>query len=196
MARMDVEYLIEGDRAALGPMRRDLAATYARWINRAEVKSGLTNLGILDRESEEAWLAETATANAQMEPSAANFTIYDRTDGAPVGTCALIDISHRHRRAKFGILLGERRGQGIGTDATRLTLDWAFNMLSLHNVALEVYPWNAGALRAYEKAGFRLIGRRREALLHHGRRWDEIYMDALASEFSGSALAGRLPALE
>jgi diamine N-acetyltransferase len=192
---MDVEYLIEGERAALGTMRRDLAATYATWINRVEVKSGLKNLGLLDRESEEAWMAETMQANAQLEPVAANFTIYDRSDGAPVGTCALDDINHRHRRAAFGILLGDRRGQGIGTEATRLTLDWAFNVLGLANVMLEVYPWNAGAIRAYEKAGFKVVGRRRDALLHHGRRWDEIYMDAVASEFSGSVLAGRLPDL-
>jgi diamine N-acetyltransferase len=193
---MDVEYLIEGERAALGTLRRDLAATYAAWINRVEVRSGLKNLGILDRESEDAWIAETMQANAQLEPSAANFTIYDRSDGEPVGTCALDDISHRHRRAQFGILLGDRRGQGIGTEATRLTLDWAFNVLSLRNVLLEVYPWNAGAIRAYEKAGFKVIGRRREALLHHGRRWDEIYMDAVASEFTGSVLGDRLPALD
>jgi diamine N-acetyltransferase len=193
---MDVEYLIEGERAALGTMRRDLAATYATWINRVEVKSGLKNLGLLDRESEEAWMAETMQANAQLEPVAANFTIYDRSDGAPVGTCALDDINHRHRRAAFGILLGDRRGQGIGTEATRLTLDWAFNVLGLANVMLEVYPWNAGAIRAYEKAGFKLVGRRRDALERHGRRWDEIYMDAVASEFSGSVLAGRLPAPE
>ena len=193
---MDVEYLIEGERAALGPLRRDLADAYATWMNRVEVKSGLTNLGILDRQSEEAWLEETAKVNGQVEPTAANFTIYDTSDGAPVGTCALMEISHRHRRAKFGILLGERRGRGLGTEATRLTLDWAFNVLSLVNVLLEVYPWNAGAIRAYEKAGFKPIGRRRRALLHHGRRWDEIYMDALASEFTGSVLADRLPALE
>ena len=193
---MDVEYLIEGERAALGPMRRDLAAAYATWINRVEVKAGLANLGILDAVTEAAWIDETAKANAQLEPAAANFTIYDRGDGAPVGTCALTDIEHRHRRADFGIVLGERRGQGLGTEATRLALDWAFNVLSLHNVRLEVYPWNAGAIRAYERAGFKVIGRRREAIFRHGRVWDEIYMDALASEFTGSVLAGRVPAHE
>jgi diamine N-acetyltransferase len=190
---MDVEYLIEGERAALGPLRRDLAETYVAWINRVEVKSGLTNLGVYDRESEEAWIAETAKANAGLEPSAANFTVYDRRDGAPVGTAGLMDISHRHRRATFGILLGERRGQGIGTEATRLTLDWAFNVLSLRNVLLEVMPWNAAAIRVYEKAGFKLVGRRRDAILAFGRRWDEVYMDAVADEFSGSVLIGRLP---
>jgi diamine N-acetyltransferase len=193
---MATEYLIEGERAALGPMRRDLAETYATWINRIEVRSGLSNLGIYDRQSEEAWLDEAAKANGKIEPSAAHFTIYDRRDGEAVGTCALMDIDYRHARCGFGILLGERRGEGIGTEATRLTLDWAFSVLSLTNVRLEVMPWNAAAIRAYEKAGFGLIGRRRDALLIGGRRWDEIYMDAVASEFTGSVLAARLPSAE
>jgi diamine N-acetyltransferase len=190
---MDIEYLIEGERAALGPMRRDLAETYATWVNRVEVRSGLSNLGIYERQSEEAFLDELARENGKPEPTAANFTIYDRRDGEPVGTCALMNIDYRHARSGFGIMLGERRGEGIGTEATRLTLDWAFNVLSLSNVRLEVIPWNAGAIRAYEKAGFRLIGRRRGALLLNGRRWDEIYMDAVPGDFTGSVLAGQLP---
>ena len=88
---MDVEYLIEGERAALGPLRRDLAETYARWVNRIEVRQGLSNLGIYDRQAEEAWLEETARNNGQVQPSEAHFTIYDRRDGEPVGTCALMD---------------------------------------------------------------------------------------------------------
>jgi diamine N-acetyltransferase len=190
---MDPEFLIEGERVALGPLRRDLAETYARWMNRLDVRGGLSNLGILDRASEEAWLEETMTANGKQEPDRANFTIHDRRDGEPIGTSALFDLNHHHARAKFGILLGRRRGEGLGTEATRLTLDWAFNVLSLRNVMLEVLPWNEGAIRAYEKAGFKLIGRRRDALLSHGRRWDEISMDAIASEFTGSVLAGRMP---
>jgi hypothetical protein len=30
----------------------------------------------------------------------------------------------------------------------------------------------------------------------HGRRWDEISMDAVADEFTGSVLSGRIPAAE
>ena len=63
----------------------------------------------------------------------------------------------------FGILVGQRRGRGLGTEATRLTLDWAFHVLGLHNVMLEVLPANAPAIRAYEAAGFRRIGVRRAA---------------------------------
>jgi diamine N-acetyltransferase len=190
---MDVEYLIEGDRAALGTLRPDLAETYARWVNRVDVRLGLVHLGLFERGSEEAWVTETLAANAKPRPASVNFTIYDRADGEPVGTTGLFEIDWRHDRSYFGILLGERRGQGIGSEASRLVLDWAFHMLSLRNVMLEVLTWNAAAIRAYEKAGFRVIGRRRDALLANGRRWDEVLMDAVPADFTGSVLAGRMP---
>jgi diamine N-acetyltransferase len=193
---MDVDYLIEGERAALGPLRRDLAETYMRWLNRLDVRSGLSHLGIVNPASEEKWLDETMAADAEHVPARADFTVHDRRDGEPIGTCALFDVSHHHARARFGIMLGERRGEGLGTEATRLTLDWGFHVLGLRSVLLEVMPWNAGAIRAYEKAGFKLVGRRRDAILAHGRRWDEVLMDAVAGEFTGSVLAGRLPAAE
>jgi diamine N-acetyltransferase len=190
------QYLIEGERVALGPLRRDLAATYARWLNDRDVRIGLSHLGILEQKTEERWIDETLASDAGHHPRTAMFTIYDRDDGAPLGTCGLMDVDHHHGRARFGIVLGERHGGGRGTEATRLTLDWAFNVLSLRNVLLEVMPWNARAIRAYEKAGFKLVGRRRDAILMHGRRWDEVLMDAVAEEFEGSVLTGRIPTAE
>ena len=189
---MAVEYLIEGDRAALGTLRRDLAPTYAAWMNRVDVRRSLPHLGLFDREAQEARLAEQAKANAQRQPEEVGFTIYDRRDGEAVGMSSLFKIDHHHLRATFGILLGERRGQGLGTEATRLTLDWAFHVLSLRNVLLEVMDWNAAGIRAYEKAGFRHVGRRRDALLHGGRRFDEVLMDAVPGDLTGSVLATRM----
>ena len=86
--------------------------------------------------------------------------MHDTEDGEPVGVCSLEAIDHAFGRCEFGIFLGRRRGSGIGTDATRLALDWAFHMLNLRNVLLETYDFNASARRAYERAGFREIGRR------------------------------------
>jgi diamine N-acetyltransferase len=100
-------------------------------------------------------------------------------------------IDWRMSRTTFGIALGERRGKGLGTEATRLTLDWAFNMLGLHNVMLTVLPTNTAAVRAYEKAGFRRIGLRRDALSVMGQRGDELLMDAVADDFDSPVLAAR-----
>ena len=43
-------------------------------------------------------------------------------------------------------------------------------------------------IRAYEKAGFKPIGHRRECRVMGGGVYDEIYMDCLASEFSSPVL--------
>jgi RimJ/RimL family protein N-acetyltransferase len=150
-------------------------------------------VGLMTPESEEAYLDEMLKAAAGREPGAAPFTVYDRTDAAPVGTAALMEINWRHRHARFGIFLGERLGQGLGTEATSLALDWGFNMLGLANVLLEVLADNGRAIRAYERAGFRRLGVRRSAILGAGgAQVDELLMDAVPADFGASVLRSRL----
>ena len=50
-------------------------------------------------------------------------------------------------------------------------------------------PLVAGIADDLRQAGFKVFGRRRETQLMGGRRWDTIYMDALASEFTSPVLA-------
>jgi len=123
----------------------------------------------------------------------AHFTVYDLTDLTPVGNTLLVRIDHHQGTAEFGILIGERRGQGLGTEATRLTLDWGFTVLGLHNILLTTFSLNTAALRAYEKAGFREIGRRRGAVVTLGHRFDHILMDAVADSSPAQSSAARLP---
>ena len=76
-------------------------------------------------------------------------------------------------------------GKGYGTEATRLVLDYAFSGLGLHNVMLNVFASNERAIRAYTRAGFREIGRRRQAHRIAGDPEDIVLMDCLATEFEG-----------
>ena len=92
----------------------------------------------------------------------------------------------RHDRgpAEFGVAIGDRRGRGLGTEATRLTVQWAFRTLGLRNVMLGALACNQGALRAYEKAGFRRIGVRRAAEMSRGERADVVYMDIVPEDLA------------
>jgi len=183
------ELLVAGERVALGPLRRDLAETYGRWINQPEVRFGVEYLAVATPQSQESWIDESNKAAGEREPKSVTFTIYDLSDRTPVGTSSLFDISYMQSAANLGISLGERRNQGLGTEATRLTLDWGFHVLGLQNVLLEALEWNAAAIRAYEKAGFRRIGVRRQAAMSRGERADVVLMDAVRAEFTGSVLA-------
>jgi diamine N-acetyltransferase len=178
------DLIVVGELVALGPLRRDLAATYARWVNSAEVREGLLNLGIDTPATAEAWVDEQVKKGVERPPAAAGFTIYDRSDDAPVGTIGLFDISYAHSSAELGIAIGDRRGQGLGTEAVRLVLGWAFRTLGLHNVILGALAWNEGGLRAYERAGFRRIGIRRGGATSRGVRTDVVLMDAIPDDIA------------
>ncbi len=47
---------------------------------------------------------------------------------------------------------------------------------------------NPAGIRAYQKAGFKEIGRRRECRMMGGKLWDEVHMDCLSSEFESRVL--------
>jgi RimJ/RimL family protein N-acetyltransferase len=64
-----------------------------------------------------------------------------------------------------------------------LLLDYAFSVLGLHNVMLDVAGYNERAIRAYRRAGFREIGRRRQSYRLGDRVYDQVFMDCLATEF-------------
>ena len=185
---------LEGEKAALGPLRRELLPTLQRWMNDFEmVKTLARTARPVTAEMQAEWLEKMLAPG----PTDLVFTIYERRTGGTwraAGCTGLHEIDHVQGKATFGILLGEpeARGRGIGTEATRLVLDYAFNVLHLHNVLLSVYAFNPAAIRCYEKAGFKLLGRRREARLHLGKRYDEVYMDALASDFTSPLLAKKL----
>ncbi|GLZ28088.1 hypothetical protein Lesp02_02780 [Lentzea sp. NBRC 105346] len=117
----------------------------------------------------------------------ARFTVYDLSRGepVPVGTTALM-IDHRQRTAEFFIIIGEEnRGRGIGTAATRHTLDYAFHVTNLRCVYLTVLAPNVAGIKAYEKAGFSHSGMRRQSGYWLGEPADEVLMDAIPADFPG-----------
>lgn len=177
---------IEGDLVALGPIRRDLLATYQRWMNDFTVTRGLElTAGPMTEEAELAWFDASATARDES-----TFTIYERSSFRPVGNTGIHKIDWPHRHAEWGIAIGEAdaRGKGYGTETARLMLDYAFTALGLNSVSLHVYEYNTPARRAYAKAGFVETGRMRQARWYAGRFWDVILMDCLASEFESPVL--------
>jgi RimJ/RimL family protein N-acetyltransferase len=179
---------IVGEKITLGPLSKDVLPTITRWINdfQALRTLGAGMPGPSSLENEEEWYASAISRTAGV-----TFLIRERSSHLPVGTTSLHTIDFRNRATTFGILMGEHtaRGQGYGTEAASLMLDYAFNALGLHSVSLTVAEFNLAGRAAYSKAGFRECGRLRERLWLAGRMWDQIHMDCLATEFTSPVLA-------
>ena len=188
MASHEPDFIVVGEKVALGPLRHDLAAAYARWMNQPEVRRGLDQMGIATPQSQEKWVEENLEQGAKTR--ARGGRVHDlrphRLRAGRHGRAARDPPRPRERRVRHH--LGERRGQGLGTEATRLVLDFAFNVLQLRNVLLETLEWNVAGLTAYERAGFRRIGVRRGARISRGRPTDLVLMDAVPQDFGASVL--------
>ena len=90
-----------------------------------------------------------------------------------------------HREVWVGVGIGERDywGRGYGTDTMRLCVQYAFTELNVQRVSLGLHEYNPRALKAYQKAGFRLEGRTRQDVLREGRRFDSLWMGILREEW-------------
>lgn len=183
-----------GEKCYLSPCSPEDAQKWAEWLNDSEVSLPLgdevyTTI-TLERMQEDVRSIAVKQENV--------FTIVDLKTGAAIGRCLLFGIDAVNRSAMMGIFIGEKAcwGQGYGQEATRLLLDYAFNLLNLHSIMLGAFAFNQRAIHAYQKVGFKEIGRRREARLVAGKKYDAILMDILEDEFRASYGPSRVVNLE
>ncbi|MBL8348661.1 MAG: GNAT family N-acetyltransferase [Rubrivivax sp.] len=103
-----------------------------------------------------------------------------------LGEAVLRNVDRENRSAGFRISLAGQAhyGQGLGSAAIGLLLDFAFGPLALHRVELEVYDFDPRARHVYEKLGFVVEGLRRDALWWEGAWHDAVSMALLESEWS------------
>ncbi|GGU36176.1 acetyltransferase [Nocardioides albus] len=125
-------------------------------------------------------------ATRDDQPDRLDLAIVDQKTSMLVGEAAINEVDTSNRSANFRILIGpEGRNRGLGTEATRLIVDYCFRTTALNRIELCVYAFNPRAQRTYEKAGFSVEGVQREALRYDGGYVDAIVMSRLRSEHLG-----------
>lgn len=123
-------------------------------------------------------------ATRQDHDDRADFAIVEPGTARVVGEVVLneLDVDDESCNFRIGLTGPDVYGRGLGTEATSLVLDYAFDTVGLHRVELEVYSFNPRAQRAYEKAGFVREGVRRQALRWEGAWHDVVVMAVLADD--------------
>lgn len=81
------------------------------------------------------------------------------------------------------VVAPQARGRGLATTMLRLIVDEAFARPGIERAELNVYAWNSGAIRTYERLGFTREGIRRSATRVRDGRWDNALMGLLRDEW-------------
>lgn len=166
-----------GKKCYLSPTDPEDAEKYCEWLNDLSITMHLDPSISVSVEGEKNIIRE-------LQSKHRIFSIIDLYTDELLGSCGLHDVNMVNGIAMFGIFIGRKDhwNKGYGEEATRLCLDFGFNVLNLHNIYLMVMDYNPKAIRLYEKVGFKMIGKRREARNFGGKRHDIILMDIIAGE--------------
>ena len=172
--------LLEGSRLYLRPLTNEDAEFYLSNMSNSQVRR-LTGTKRIFSQSMIDQFIERVTA----ESDNIHLLIVLKEKDRIIGDIALLDVDYLNRSAHLRIAIFNEAdcGQGYGTEAITLLLDYGFGILNLHRIEIGVYSYNARAIRAYEKIGFVQEGIQREALYYNHAYHNSITMSILEHEF-------------
>ncbi len=172
----------KGKKVILRPLSVKDAPRFCQWLADREVTKFLSfyekNPPTIKEEQD--WLKK-----ARRDKN--NFRLaVDTIDGVHIGTVGLDEIDQSNKRAEYGIFIGDKKywGQGYGSEAGRLIVDYGFKKLKLHRIFLQVIAYNIRGIKSYKKIGFRIEGRSRQHVWRDGYWHDKIWMGILREEWS------------
>lgn len=123
-------------------------------------------------------------ASRQEQKDRLDLSIIDCESGKWVGELAILDWDEDNHSCGFRIAIGPNgRNRGLGSEATRLIIDYVFEHLPINRIGLEVFDFNPRAIHVYQKAGFTREGVLRSALYWDGAYHDTIVMSILRDEW-------------
>lgn len=127
------------------------------WRNQDEVRKWFYTSSVLTFEQHRNWVM-----NSYMpRDNDFIFVIESKIHGWPVGQISIYDIDFEKRRGEYGrVMIGEAAasGKGLAREATRLILEFAFEVLGLDEVYLSVFASNERAIALYKACGFSVDG--------------------------------------
>jgi RimJ/RimL family protein N-acetyltransferase len=172
---------IEGRLVVLRRHRPENLPAVLRWYRDPEL-ARLTRYQVRAMATEE---IEAFFRARLLADDALAYAIHERAGDRLIGLTTFSALDPDNGSALFHITIGERDAwdHGRGTETVELMLRHAFETLGLNRVGLSVFSFNERAIRAYEKAGFQVEGRLRQAIWRDGQRWDELAMGILADEW-------------
>lgn len=102
-----------------------------------------------------------------------------------IGEIVLNDIDWKTKLAGFRIALFSQKhcNAGIGKQTIQTLLQFAFELLQLHRIELEVFDYNKRAKHVYESCGFQVEGKKRDGLYLNNAYHDVYIMSILLSDY-------------
>ena len=160
---------LKSDKIYLQSISEKDTTMVLRWRNSDIVKQRFIYRLDITPEEHQRWLDNKVKTGEVVQ-----FVIYLLENGKPIGSVYLQNVDYVHKKAEYGIFIGEKEalGKGYGTDAAKLVIRYAFEEMGLHKLYLRVISDNEYAIRSYRRAGFETESVMRDEIFVDGHYQD------------------------
>ena len=92
-----------------------------------------------------------------------------------IGCVDLFDFDAKNKRAGIGILIGEKNARlnGYASEALKILINYAFNILALHQLYCNITADNKQSLNLFKKHKFKIIGLKKDWIFAEGKWLNE-----------------------
>jgi len=172
---------INGENVYLRPLRKNDMKLFTKWNNDPEIMELMAFTKSTTEKYWRKWFEKIIKA-----PDAIYFGVVKKLNDKLIGFVHLEQIMWSHRLCRdIGIAIGEKGewSKGYGTEAMKLLIEYAFNVLDLYRLELMTFTYNKRGLKVWKKCGFKKEGVMRKARLVDGEWQDVIFFGLLKDEY-------------
>ena len=169
--------ILKGKKVTLQPPKLSEAKNYVAWLHDNEVTRYISSFTDVNVEGEKAFLK-----NMKSDPAKIFWSIHTKS-GKHIGSTDLHNISEKHKRNSWGIMIGDKAewSKGYGADVLQTIVKYVFTQLKHNRFELEVFHPNIAGIKCYKKCGFITEGVKKKYFIKNGEIYDSIMM-ALTDE--------------
>ena len=173
---------IESERLRLRELREDDADALFALFSDVEVMRFWSGAPWTSRDQALAHIARMNGGRSQVEYYP--WAIARADDDALIGTMSLFELQREHARAMVGYaLMPSQQGRGYATEALRAALRFAFELLELERIEIDIDPDNTPSRRLVERCGAQREGLFRRRWRVNGQWADSVMYGLLREEF-------------
>ena len=113
------------------------------------------------------------------DPKRQSFKVIDLDNNITIGHAEIYNDSKNKKTLKIcRVLIGDKsqRGKGLGNRIINELLKIIFIKQNMEKAELNVFDWNIGAIKCYEKVGFIVNPKEASKLIMNGELWKTINM--------------------
>jgi len=102
-------------------------------------------------------------------------------DSSPIGLIDLFDFDPKNKRAGIGILISNpnNRGLGYASQALETLVNYAFNVLNLHQLYCNVIADNQNSIHLFSKHHFEFVGTKKDWIFDNKIWKDELFFQLI-----------------